>query len=132
MDMDIRKGPLGRRQHGISALELLSALSISLILASMGIPAVQALSTNTQMTSAINGVVSQLQLARSEAITRNARTLLCPSSDGQTCLDSFDWSQGFLLFLDHNENETREPDEEILRSYRPETGAIRIVTSSGS
>lgn len=129
--MDINARLLPSHQFGISALELLSTLSVSLILATAGIPAVQALSTSTQMTTAINGTVAQLHLARSEAITRNTRTVLCPSSDGQTCLDSFEWQQGFLLFVDNDEDEERDATEEILRSYQPKTGAIKIVTSTG-
>jgi type IV fimbrial biogenesis protein FimT len=129
--MDITNRLLPAQQQGISALELLTTLSASLVLATAGIPAVQTLSTSSHMTSAINGVVSQLHLARSAAITRNARAVLCPSSDGQSCLDSFEWQQGFILFLDDNENEQREGDEEILGTHQPKPGPIRIVTTTG-
>lgn len=127
--MDICGKP--SRQHGLSALELISTLSISLVLMTAGFPAVQNLTASSSMSSTINTMGTHLNMARSEAITRNMYTALCPSSDGQSCLDDFAWHGGFILFVDADKDKVRDIDEEILRAYQSESSHTKIFTTTG-
>jgi len=45
-----------------------------------------------------------MNLARSEAVKRGVRVTLCKSSDGRTCTNVGNWSQGWILFNDLNNN----------------------------
>jgi type IV fimbrial biogenesis protein FimT len=73
------------RACGLTALELLVAMSLIGLLASLGIPALQNLVMNAQRLAATNGLVAAIQLARSTAAARNATITLCPSVDARRC-----------------------------------------------
>jgi type IV fimbrial biogenesis protein FimT len=118
-------------QRGLTALELISTLSVSLVVMTAGFPTVQQLSASSNMTSSINAIVAHLHMARSEAITRYGNAVLCPSSDGLMCLNDFTWHQGVLLFMDENDDEKYDAGEVIIKSHQPGTGPIRILTSVG-
>jgi len=118
-------------QRGTSALDLISTLSVSLTLMTLGVPAVQNLTVSSSMSSAINTMGTHLNIARSEAITRNMYTALCPSSDGQQCLNDFAWHGGFILFVDADKDKVRDTDEQILRNYQPESNHTKIFTTTG-
>ena len=56
----------------------------------------------------IKSVSSQLYLslndARNEALRRRSPIRVCPSAHGGSCRDDGDWSDGWLIFEDVNEN----------------------------
>ncbi|WP_177421168.1 GspH/FimT family pseudopilin [endosymbiont of Lamellibrachia barhami] len=94
---------------GFTLPELLTTLSVALILLSAGVPAYRTLAANSQMSGEINSFISHLQLTRSTAIMTGGLAILCPSTDAQTCLDEPLWHEGFLLYADTNGN--RQPDD---------------------
>lgn len=106
------------RCTGITLLEMITTLSISSITLSLAIPAFNTLSGNSARSSAINSMVGHIQLARSEAITRAKRTILCPSLDSQTCYNSTIWNQGYILVEDSNNNKTVDADDTLLRVFQ--------------
>lgn len=129
--MKITGQPTYGYQYGLTAVELLTALSVTLTLMTLGFPTVQHLTASSSMSSAINTVATHLNAARSEAITRNQRITLCPSTDGQWCLDDFAWHDGFILFIDSDNDMERDAGEDILRTYQPETSHAKIFTTTG-
>lgn len=70
---------------GLTALELLVAMCLIGVLASLGVPALQHLAMNAQRLAATNGLVAAIQFARSTAAARNATITLCPSADARRC-----------------------------------------------
>ncbi len=48
----------------------------------------------------INTLMLSLNLARSEAVKRNQQVVLCKSADGATCTTAGAWDQGWLVFVD--------------------------------
>ncbi|WP_275097048.1 GspH/FimT family pseudopilin [Sedimenticola hydrogenitrophicus] len=103
---------------GVTLLELLTTLAIGSITLSLAVPAMATLTGNNARTGSINTLVSHIQLARSEAITRARRTILCPSLDGQTCYDSTTWNQGYILVEDSNNNKMVDPGDQLLRVFQ--------------
>jgi type IV fimbrial biogenesis protein FimT len=67
-------------------------------------------------------LLADLQLARSEAIKRNARVALCKSPDGAACRNTGGWEQGLIVFHDANNNGRREAAEEVLHRTAPLQG----------
>lgn len=119
------------RNAGFTLVEAVICLAVLTLLLTMGIPAFQKLIIRNSMASARNTVVSQLHLARSEALKRRYKTILCPSSDGRNCLSAYEWQSGILVFTDLNGNKALDAGEPLLRYQQFDDENIRILTSSG-
>lgn len=101
------------RQKGFTLLELLTTLAVSALMLSMAVPSVQAFSNNSRQTSATNEFVSSMHLARSTAITSNARVTMCASSTGTSCA-TVPWNEGWIVFNDTDSDQTVDAGERIL------------------
>jgi type IV fimbrial biogenesis protein FimT len=116
------------RQHGFSLHDALIALAVASILTAVALPSFKTLAGGQRMTTALNGLVTALHAARSEAIRRGERATLCPSPDGQGCTGNTEWQHGYLLFVDLNANHDHDAEEPVVRVFEPVRG-IRIQTS---
>lgn len=47
-------------------------------------------------------LMSSFQYARTESVTRNANVSLCPSTDGATCTNGSNWTNGWIVYIDTN------------------------------
>ncbi len=118
-------------QTALTLVELISTLATVCILLAIGIPSALTLSASSSTTTAVNSMALHLHLARSEAVKRGVPVVLCPSTDGQSCLNSFEWQQGFILFVDDNRNRSPDGSETVLRFQQPNRHRVRILTSVG-
>ena len=100
--------------RGVTLIELLVALSVLSILLAVGVPSFGQFTVNTRLNSYSNTLFSHLALARSEAIKRNARVAICKSADGSSCASSGDWSQGWVVFVDLDNNASISGGEQII------------------
>ena len=110
------------KQSGMTLLELMAVLAIAAILLTMALPGFAFLAHSSRLSSATNEMVSLLHLARSEAIKRNVRAVMCPSATGGSCAESGGWHQGWILFHDANNNAALDAGEVVIltRSGLPE------------
>jgi len=129
--MDVARLRNADSQAGFTLIELLTTLVVMITVIAAGVPAMQRFSASQNMISAVNTVASHLHLARSEAVKRGVRAILCPSVDGRVCLKSTQWQQGFILFADENANRKREMDEELLRWFKPNSKKPQILITTG-
>jgi prepilin-type N-terminal cleavage/methylation domain-containing protein len=96
------------RQSGLTLIELMIALAVAVVLLAVGVPALQSLGANNRVTSATNGLVAALRLARGEAVNRATSVSVCALASRFTagaagaCASSGapDWSNGFRVFTD--------------------------------
>ena len=102
------------KQSGATLLELMVVLAVSAILLGVGVPSFVALTNGSRLTSATNELVSSLHLARSEAIKRNSRVVMCTSATGASCVASGGWQQGWLVFHDPNNNAVLDSGETVI------------------
>jgi type IV fimbrial biogenesis protein FimT len=104
------------KQSGVTLLELMVVLAVSAILLGIGIPSFATLTSSNRLASATNEMVSSLHLARSEAIKRNSRVVMCTSATGTSCAVSGGWHQGWVVFHDANNNAQLNPGETVVLS----------------
>jgi len=102
--------------RGFTLLELVIVMLIVAILAAIGVPSFKYVTTSNRMAGEINGLVGDMQYARSEAIKQGLPVTLCASSDGATCGNSNTWQTGWIVFLDSNGNQTLDAGEQIVRT----------------
>lgn len=124
--------PVRTLARGFTLYELLVTLTVIAVLAAIAVPAFQQLIARHRQTAAMNTFIAALHTTRSEALKRKARAVLCPSRNGETCDGAGStatvWSEGYLLFVDHNANRDRDPDEEIVHAFG-KTRGIRILSA---
>ena len=101
------------RDRGFTLIELLTAIGLAALLLSMAVPALNSFTSNSRQTGTVNDFVSSMHVARSTAVTTNARVTICPSSGGNVC-EAVGWNQGWIVFSDSNSNQTIDGSDAIV------------------
>lgn len=114
-------------QVGYSLLELLVVLTVGAILLSIAVPSMTGMLNTQRSISLANSFLSSLNLARIEAIKRNARAVLCKSADGLSCAGSGGWEQGWILFHDANNNAALDHGEQVIEQQGAVSQGLRLT-----
>ncbi|HLS05374.1 MAG TPA: GspH/FimT family pseudopilin [Wenzhouxiangella sp.] len=90
--------------RGFTVIELLIVVTITAALLVIAVPNFRDLVKRNQMTNTSNGLVTALQLARSEAVKRKKKIVVCASDTAaDTPVCGSDWHQGWLVLDDKGE-----------------------------
>ena len=100
--------------EGVTLIELLVAVMVFAVVLAAGIPAFNDFIRNNRMSAAANDVVTSLHLARSEADKRQESLTLCAADAAEQCLASGGLEQGWIVFVDVNDNGQRDGDDETV------------------
>ncbi len=114
------------KQRGITLMEMLITMSIAVILLTIGVPSfVDMIAANTASGYA-NDLLSDINYARSEAITRGNRVVICKGATSSNCTTG-DWEDGWKVFVDCDDDAVIDTgadskcqngaDEEVLRVH---------------
>ena len=102
------------KNYGFTLIELIITLAIAGILFSIALPTFSQVLAKNQQQTTLYRLFSHHQLARSEAIKTNQTVILCKSNDGQQCDRQAEWSDGWMIFTDHNNNKKLDADERMI------------------
>ena len=103
------------RCTGYSMTEVLTTLAVVGVVVSNGVPAMQNLVHEQRLTTQVNQLFTDLHLARSESIKRGAPVVLCKSGDGVACSTTTAWQDGWLVFVDSDDDRTMDANEPVIR-----------------
>lgn len=99
--------------RGITLIDLMIAISLLMLIMSIGIPAfTHMLNINQQRTSTY-ALVRTLNYARQTSIDKLQSIVVCPTINHASCDE--DWTQELMVFVDKDNNKERESSEELLK-----------------
>jgi type IV fimbrial biogenesis protein FimT len=82
---------------GFTVIELMIAIVVLGVLLALAVPNFNDATLSARLNGFASSLVASAQVARSEAIKRNATITLCTSTDGATCAASGGWEQGWIV-----------------------------------
>jgi len=113
---------------GFTVIEAMIVLAVTAIIFTQALPSFWQMYENNQLSVQKNRFISAMQLTRSESIKRNRPVWLCVN-DEQPCVGSPDWSKGWLVYDDKNENGHVDKDE-LIQLFEPLPKHYRLNTNA--
>ena len=109
----------GRKAGGFSLYELIITIGVVALVMSLGVPSFGRMLANHRLKVEVDALFHAVHLARKESIVRRRAVTLCPSRGGENCEPGFDWSEGWIMFvnLDRDAPATRDAGEALLQRF---------------
>jgi type IV fimbrial biogenesis protein FimT len=105
-----------RSKRGVSTMELIVVVVIIGVLSALAFPEFSMFLHKHRAATLANEFITDVNLARSEAISRGTRVTMCKSADGGSCTSDNHWDQGWIVFEESvTINGVREAGEEIVK-----------------
>lgn len=119
-----------RRQSGFTIIELMMTLVLLAVLAGLAAPSVREMIATSRLKTHNAAMQTSLMLARTEAIKRKMRVVVCKSADQASCTTAGNWEQGWIVFVDTNDNATVDAGESILQKVEGLSGAFILKANN--
>lgn len=123
---------------GISIVELVVSLAVVSILMTTGVPAFSSFIQSNRLSESSFDMLATINLARTEAVKRRTRVVLCRSADPTlttpSCGGSTNtWTTGWLIFASGDNNSTYEAGTDTLLGMGlVDSASLTIITNSTS
>lgn len=126
-----RSGPKMHTNKGFTLIEMMVTIAVAAILLALAIPSFRDTIVRSRIASVSNDFMGALNFARSEAVKRGRRILICKSSSGTGCTESAQWESGWMAFEDKDADYTLDSGEAIVRVWSsiPATYTLRQTGS---
>lgn len=119
--------------RGYSLFELVATVAVATIILAIGIPSYGDLMARQRQRIEIDALFHAIHVARKASIMRRQVVTLCPSRDLETCERDRNWSNGWVMFVNQDNDQPPAIDrgEPILRRHRV-AETIEIQANRGS
>jgi len=120
----------GKHTCGYSLYELLLTLGLVALLAGLSVPSLGGLAADKRLGVEVSALFHAIYLARTESIARRRVVSICPSLDGQYCDPGYDWSAGWIVFVNKGLRKSLErADDEVLLRHHQVSESSRITSN---
>lgn len=122
-----------RRASGFTLMELMMVLAIMAIVMGIAIPSIRSYTNNARISNAVNDLILDFALARTEAARQGYVATVCRSSNQIACETSGNnWAVGRIVFVDKDADGAVDTDETIVRKTPAAAGALVITGSTAA
>lgn len=120
-----------KRMQGTSVVEVAMALLIAALLVGVAVPA--------SVDAYVGFHVNRARLAISESVLVSSRTavgtgtatVMCPTDAGARCRDDSDWSRGWLVFADTDDDREFGPSDTLVQRLPALAGGVSLSSNAG-
>lgn len=102
--------------NGFTLLELIVTITIAGILVTLAAAGMENFVQSNRLTTTTNELLTDLNVARSEAIKRGLNMGVCTSTTGTACTVSA-WTNGWIIFVDADNNNAFTGGEMVLKAH---------------
>jgi type IV fimbrial biogenesis protein FimT len=117
-----------RRDSGFTMMELVMTMAIVVILGTIAIPGFKFVTSSNRVATEVNGLLGDIQFARSQAVKEGLSVTICTSTSGTGCT-STDWELGWIVFLDSNGNQAVDAGEVVVRTQPAFAGTDTFIAT---
>jgi type IV fimbrial biogenesis protein FimT len=118
-----------RRHSGYTMMELVMTMAIVAILGTLAIPGFKFVTSSNRVSTEVNGLLGDIQFARSQAVKEGLPVTICTSTAPYTSCTNTDWELGWIVFLDSNGNQAVEAGEVVVRTQPAFAGTDTFVAT---
>jgi len=122
---------MDRRHRGFTLIEACLALAVVAVCLGVAIPSLRGAVSAAHAGAAEASMVEAFSTALRHATTTDVEVVLCPSSDGDACLETADWSGGWIAFADLDGNRSHGPGETLLLHRAALANGVHLRGTSG-
>lgn len=116
-----------KNQNGFTLLELLITLVIFAILVAIAIPGMNNLSAKNAVDAPARTLLTDIEYARNEAVSRSTDITICASTDAATCSATASWETGWIIYI----NDANDcPEGECLLRIQNQASQITLNSTA--
>ena len=117
---------------GFTLIEMMITLVVAAILIGLAVPGYFNLVQNNQIIATVNKLSASLNYARLEAIKRGEQVSVCAAASAalNSCGNAGQWGQGWVVFVDENDNNAIDPEDTLIRVNEQLPTGVTINSAS--
>jgi len=123
---------------GFTIPEIMITLGVIAIVLSMAVPSMSTMIKDNRLATQLNRVVADIHFARSEAVKRDVRVILCrsasPNAPTPVCGGTaYVWDTGYIIFADdgkYSNDVYNDGTDVLLRRGQPTLPGVKIRTNA--
>lgn len=124
-----------QKARGFTLIELIVTVAIAALLLGIGVPSFVRTVKSNSMSSGVNAFMSDLRYARSEAVRRGGKVVMCRSEDPESATPACaaagatvkGWASGWLVFHDLDGDGGWSAGDTTLRVQAPLTSVDAVL-----
>lgn len=120
-----------RRQHGFTLIEAVIGIAVAAICLGCAIPVITGAASAVHAGAAQTAMVETFTRALTHSSVTGAEVVLCPVAGSDGCVDTTDWSGGWIAFADLDGNRSRGPAETLLKQQASLSNNVHLRSTSG-